>query len=135
MKTEEYKDIIEEIKEITKTLTIIEGIVDIHLSHSFHEINYYEIKEASNSFWVIIGNANEDEIKECLEDYSFDENNVQGEGEYHFNAVLKYDGSEPDHYGYWYIDYIEMIFQQTFLEREREEKLFRLLDDDPDIFS
>jgi hypothetical protein len=130
-----YREIIEEIKEITKTLTIIEGVVDIHLSHSFHEINYYEIKEASNSFWVIIGNANEDEIKECLEDYSFDENNVQGEGEYHFNAVLKYDSSEPDHYGYWYIDYIEMTFQQTFLEREREEKLFRLLDDDPDIFS
>jgi hypothetical protein len=135
MKTEEYKDIIEEIKEITKTLTIIEGIVDIHLSHSFHEINYYEIKNASNSFWTILGNAGEDEIKECLEDYSFDENNVQGEGEYHFNAVLKYDGSDHDHYGYWYIDYIEMTFHQTFLEREREEKLFRLLDDDPDIFS
>jgi hypothetical protein len=135
MKTEKYKEIIEEIKEITKTLTIIEGVVDVHLSHSFHEINYYEIKEVSNSFWVIIGNASEDEIKESLEDYSFNDNDVQGEGEYHFNAVLKYDGSDNDHSGYWYIDYIEMNFQQTFLEREREEKLFRLLDDDSDIFS
>ena len=59
---------------------------------------------------------------------------VQCEGEYHFNAVLKYDKCD-DYNGYWYIDYIEMNFQQTFVEREREYKLNTLLDNDLDIFS
>jgi hypothetical protein len=48
--------------------------------------------------------------------------------------VLKYE-KDDGYRGYWYIDYMEVNLQQTFLEREREEKLFNLFKEDLDIFS
>jgi hypothetical protein len=138
MRTGEYKELIEDIKDITKNLTIVEGIVDIHL---YTGIAYpptnkknYEVKDAKNSFWILIGHAEEEEIKECIEDFTFKSDMVQCEGEYHFNAVLKYE-KDDGYRGYWYIDYMEVNLQQTFLEREREEKLFNLFKEDLDIFS
>jgi hypothetical protein len=137
MRTGEYKELIEDIKDIAKNLTIVEGIVDIHLytgiQYPTHK-KYYEVKDAKNSFWILIGHAIEEEIKECIEDFAFDEDMVQCEGEYHFNAVLKYD-KDDGYSGYWCIDYIELNLQQTFVEREREYKLNTLLDNDLDIFS
>jgi len=129
-----YKEIIEEIKEITKNLTIVEGVVDVYY-HKNHD--FYEIKDASNCFWINVGKAPEEEIKECLED-GYYEKNQEGldlEGQYHFDAVLKYDYYDNEYSrGYWCIEYIEFHFEQTFLQREREDKLFKLLDDDLDIF-
>lgn len=126
-----YREIIDEIKDITKTLTIIEGIVDIHYQESN---DFFEIKDCTNSFWTIVGNAPEEDIKECLEDEYYEKySGLELEGEYHFDAVLKYENSD-DYRGGWYIEYIEFHFHQTFLEREREEKLFNLLDSNPDIF-
>ncbi len=137
MRTGEYKELIEDIKDIAKSLTIVEGIVDIHLyagiAYPPTDKKYYEIKDAKNSFWILIGNAYEEEIKECLEDFTFKQDMVDREGEYHFNAVLKYD-KDDGYSGYWYIDYIEISLQQTFEEREREGKLSVLLDGDLDIF-
>lgn len=127
-----YREIIDEIKDITKNLTIIEGIVDVH---SHENNNFFEIKNCSNSFWTIVGNAPEEDIKECLEDEYYERSSgLELEGEYHFEAVLKYDQANDYGRGYWYIEYIEFHFQQTFLEREREEKLFNLLDNNLDIF-
>lgn len=127
-----YREIIDEIKDITKNLTIIEGIVDVH---SHENNNFFEIKDCSNSFWTIVGNTPEEDIKECLEDEYYEKSSgLELEGEYHFEAVLKYDQGEDYSRGYWYIEYIEFHFQQTFLEREREEKLFNLLDNNLDIF-
>lgn len=138
MRTGEYKELIEDIKDITKNLTIVEGIVDIHLytgiAYPPTNKKYYEVKDAKNNFWIIIGNALEEEIKECIEDFTFKEDMVECEGEYHFNAVLKYD-KDDGYRGYWYIDYMEVDLQQTFIEREREYKLNTLLDNDLDIFS
>lgn len=138
MRTGEYKELIEDIKDITKNLTIVEGIVDIHLytgiAYPPTNKKYYEVKDAKNNFWIIIGNALEEEIKECIEDFTFKEDMVECEGEYHFNAVLKYD-KDDGYRGYWYIDYMEVDLQQTFVEREREYKLNTLLDNDLDIFS
>ena len=137
MRTGEYKELIEDIKDITKNLTIVEGIVDIHFYTSVEyptNKKYYGVKDAKNSFWTLIGHADEEEIKECIEDFTFKPDMVQSEGEYHFNAVLKYD-KDDGYRGYWYIDYMEVNLQQTFVEREREEKLFNLFKDDLDIFS
>lgn len=130
-----YKELISDIKELQKDITIIEGIIDIHKEKNSYNLDYL-IKDCENSFWVILGNASEEEIIECLKSDSFDERNdgLIGEGEYHFEAVLKYDQVD-DYKGYWYIEYIEFHFHQTFLERDREEKLSKLLDDDMDIFS
>lgn len=135
MRTVEYKELIEDIKDVVKNLTIVEGIVDIHL-YTYPPTNkkYYEVKDAKNNFWIIIGNAPEEEIKECIEDFTFKQDMVQCEGEYHFNAVLKYD-KDDGYSGYWYIDYMEVNLQQTFVEREREYKLNTLLDNDLDIFA
>ena len=137
MRTGEYKELIEDIKDITKNLTIVEGIVDIHfytsVEYPTHK-KYYGVKDAKNSFWTLIGHADEEEIKECIEDFTFKPDMVQCEGEYHFNAVLKYD-KDDGYRGYWYIDYMEVNLQQTFVEREREEKLFNLFKDDLNIFS
>lgn len=137
MRTGEYKELIEDIKDITKNLTIVEGIVDIHFYTSVEyptNKKYYGVKDAKNSFWTLIGHADEEEVKECIEDFTFKPDMVQSEGEYHFNAVLKYD-KDDGYRGYWYIDYMEVNLQQTFVEREREEKLFNLFKDDLDIFS
>ena len=137
MRTGEYKELIEDIKDITKNLTIVEGIVDIHFYTSVEyptNKKYYGVKDAKNSFWTLIGHADEEEVKECIEDFTFKPDMVQSEGEYHFNAVLKYD-KDDGYRGYWYIDYMEVNLQQTFVEREREEKIFNLFKDDLDIFS
>ncbi len=134
MRTGEYKELIEDIKDINQNLTIVEGIVDIQL-YTYPPTNekYYEVKDAKNSFWILIGNAPEEEITECIEDFTFKDDTVQCEGVYHFNAVLKYD-KDDGYSGYWYIDYMEVNLQQTFVEREREEKLFSLLDNNSDLF-
>ena len=127
----DYREIIDNIKDLTKNLTIIEGVVDVYCQEK-----YFEIKDASNSFWTIVGKASEEEIKECLEDNYYPKNiGLELEGEYHFDAVLKYEHNDEEYSrGYWYVEFIEFHFQQTFLQREREEKLFKLLDDDLDIF-
>lgn len=133
-----YKELISDIKELQKDITIIEGIIDIHEENHSYNLDYI-IKNCENSFWVILGNASEQDITECLKSDSFDERNdgLIGEGEYHFEAILKYDKSDyiSSDRGYWYIEYIQFHFHQTFLERDREEKLSKLLDDDMDIFS
>ena len=126
----DYKELIEDIKDLSKTITIIEGVVDVFFDKNG---NFYHIKDVKNSYWVIIGNTPEEDIENCLMEYLrddiiFDESGLDGEGEYHFEAVLKYDQGDDYSRGYWYIDYIEFHFQQTFLEREREKKLLELLD-------
>lgn len=122
----DYKELIEDIKDLSKTTTIIEGIVDVLFDKKG---NFYHIKDVKNSYWVIIGNAPEEDIESCLiNDFAFDESGLDGEGEYHFEAVLKYDKGDDYSRGYWYTEYIEFHFQQTFLEREREKKLLELLD-------
>lgn len=122
----DYKELIEDIKDLSKTTTIIEGIVDVLFDKKG---NFYHIKDVKNSYWVIIGNAPEEDIESCLiNDFAFDESGLDGEGEYHFEAVLKYDQGDDYSRGYWYTEYIEFHFQQTFLEREREKKLLELLD-------
>jgi hypothetical protein len=130
-----YKELISDIKELQKDITIIEGVVDIQEEKHSYNLDYI-IRNCENGFWVILGNASEEEIIECLKSDSFDKRNdgLIGEGEYHFEAVLKYDQVD-DYKGYWYIEYIEFHFHQTLLERDREEKLSKLFDDDMDIFS
>lgn len=127
----DYKELIEDIKHLSKTTTIIEGIVDVFFDKKG---NFYHIKDVKNSYWVIIGNAPEEEIETCLvstyriNDFGFGEGGLDGEGEYHFEAVLKWDQGDDYSRGYWYTEYIEFHYQQTFLEREREKKLSELLD-------
>ena len=134
----DYKELVSDIKELSEKLTIIEGIVDLRETiPSYNNEIEYKMVDYDNSFWILLGKSNYDDIGDCLKDERFDKRNdgLIGEGEYHFHAVLKYDGDDNDYCGYWYIDYIEFHFQQTFLEREREYKLNTLLDDNLDIFS
>lgn len=126
----DYRELIEDIKDISKSLVIIEGVADVFFDEKG---DFYQIRDAKNSYWTIIGHAPDEEIEICLastfriDDFG-GESGLDGEGEYHFDAVLRYD-KDDYMYGYWYIDYIEFHFQQTFLERERENRLDDLLSD------
>jgi hypothetical protein len=128
----DYKELIEDIKDLSKTMTIVEGVVDVFFDSKG---DFYHIKDAKNSYWVIVGNTPEEEIEICLastfriNDFDFGGGGLNGEGEYHFDAILKYDQGDDYSRGCWYTEYIEFHFQQTFLEREREKKLSELLDD------
>lgn len=133
----DYKELISDIKDLSENLTIIEGVVDLRETQaSYNNEIEYKMEDYENSFWILLGKSNDQEIRDCLKDERFDSRNdgLIGEGEYHIHAVLKYDKCD-DYQGYWYIDYIEFNFQQTFLERDREYKLNTLLDNNLDIFS
>lgn len=109
-----YKDLLEEVRELNDTYCIIEGIVDIeNKSIVINTLNY----------WLLIGKDFDNAIEDCLLDYTIDED----DGEYFFVAVLELqDYSYSYEYGYeayHEVKYIEFKFQQTFLQRQRQEKL------------
>jgi hypothetical protein len=75
-----YKELIENVKEIHDRHTIISGYLDLFLNEEMD--NTAHIK-AFDRFWVLIGKANEDSLQECFMNYDYE---VDKEGCYQFDA-------------------------------------------------
>lgn len=122
-----HNELIEDIKEINDKFTIIQGVFDIIKRK---DTNDYIVSSIENSYWVLIGKCSEEMINESFEDYQFD---VEREGEYFIEAVLRYYKPEYEDgrctmRDYLDVEYINLTFQQSFEEREREFKLNEILD-------
>lgn len=129
----DYDNLLEDIKDISKRYTIIQGIFDIKkrdiIINGNHISTEFYISNIKNSYWVLIGNDNEEMIVDCLEDFI---PKVEREGEYFIECILsnvgpEYTDSGINMQGYLDIEYIKYQFQQSFEEREREIKLTELL--------
>ena len=124
----DYKELIENVKEIHSRYTIISGFLDIHINTP--DKDGFILESEFETYWVYTGNANLDEIKECFVVYEYD---IKIPGCYQFDAVLKYERPEYGDYGRvidrggWYIDYIDLKLDHTFEQRERDSKLNELL--------
>ena len=136
----DYDNLLEDIKDISKRYTIIQGIFDIKkrdiIINGNHISTEFYISNIKNSYWVLIGNDNEEMIVDCLEDFI---PKVEREGEYFIECVLSNVGPEYTDgaismQGYLDIDYIKYQFQQSFEEREREMKLTELLGEFENLF-
>jgi hypothetical protein len=122
-----HNELIEDIKEINDKFTIIQGVFDIIKRK---DTNDYIVSSIENSYWVLIGKGSEEMINESFEDYQFD---VEREGEYFIESVLRYYKPEYEEgrcimRDYLDVEYINLTFQQSFEEREREFKLNEILD-------
>jgi len=138
----DYKQILEDILQLDGRITIIRGFGDViidpsktrKLGYLPEEMIFKEFK--SDNYWVVMGRGTDEMIIEAMSQAVCE---VDCEGEYEFKAVLKWVPGEYDEFGrcimrdYLELEYIEFHFIQTFLEREREEKLDDLLNFD-DLF-
>lgn len=123
-----WKDLMDYIFELDEEFAVIIGCSDIAHKEGYSSLYFKDL--TVDSFWKVIGRGdNESILHDTLEHW---ECSVDKEGEYEFKAILKYykgDYSVGES-GYWEIMYIEYNFIQTFLERERDSKLEKILDFD-----
>ena len=128
-----WKEIMDDILELEESVVVIIGCCDIinnEIGCTFKDLN-------KDSYYRVIGRGSDEDIIECLEDYSFDEEDgVSTDGEYEFKVIMKwyrgdYETGEP---GYFDITHIELKLIRTILERERNEKLDNLLGNELSIF-
>ena len=130
----EYDEFIEEIEEIYEKYSIVKGYLDVE---KFDIIPAYHFKKLF-CHWVIIGTCNEHDIDEALFNYDFDE--IDKDGCYQFKCVILYDKGEFEDgrqisRGSYYVDYIKLEYDHSFLSRDRDKKLDDLFDVDFDIFN
>lgn len=132
-----YKDIMEDIIETSKRHTVISGSLDLHIKtvNSFG-MSMVEMSPTDIDFWYHLGHAPDEEITKSIQYY------LQGsrkpdlvEGCYTFDAILSYveadyEGSYRISREYWVVEYIDLKFQETFSQRERQKKIDDLLFDD-----
>jgi len=122
------KEIIETLDDILKNRTIIKGIADIVKN----EFGDYSV--INNDYWVIAGYISDEQIKKQFSYCEFTKkDNVDKEGVYEYDAIIYYQCSTYDEPSETYIDYIDLRFIETFQERDREEKLNKLLFEDFDF--
>ena len=105
-----YKDIKEDILELSRSYLVIEGVSDI-------KDNYF-VNLNEDSFWTVLGYHNHDSILDSLLDYDINE----VDGEYNFTAMLKW---VKEDYGCGWYELVDIDFYliRTLIERDREEKL------------
>jgi hypothetical protein len=127
---ESWKDIMDYVFELEEDVAVIRGWSDITDYESSPGESPKLFKDITkDSFWIVMGRGDNEPILECIREWDCD---VDKEGEYEFKAILKYykgDYSVGES-GYWEIEHIEFNFIQTFLEREREWKLNKILNND-----
>ncbi len=125
---ETWKDIMDYVFELDEEIAVIIGCSDIAHKDGYSSLYFKDL--TVDSFWTVIGRGdNELILRDALEHWGCD---VDKEGEYEFKAILKYykgDYSVGES-GHWEVQHIEFNFIQTFLERERECKLDKILDFD-----
>ena len=133
----DHKQMLEGILEMNKQYVVISGIGDIIFLHGTPIFTNF----TKDNYWVILGNHSNDDM--IIESMTVDgAEHVDREGEYSFDAILKYVPGDYDEYGrctmrdYLEIAYIDLKFNQTFEQRERQSRLDELLQKDmEDLFN
>ncbi len=128
----DYKQMFEDIVEMNKQYVVISGIGDIIFLHGSAVFTGF----TKDNYWIIMGNDNDDMIIEAMTVDAAE--NIDREGEYSFDAILKYVPGEYDEHGrctmrdYLEISYIDLKFNQTFEQRQRQHKLDKIFSEDFD---
>jgi len=124
-----YKEIFEDIISYEENFVAIIGYSDLVNNDFTIGLNYIFKDLKEDDFWIILGRSDSKSILDELKNSEF---SLEREGEYEFKMLLKYykgDYSVGES-GYYEIVYEEFNFIQTFLERERDQKLNSFFDDD-----
>mgnify|MGYP001353841120 CR=1 FL=1 len=132
-----YKQVLEDVIELNESLVIVRGYGDVHdlevtSGTHIHYVRGFKDLTLEN-IWILLGKASPEDVLELLNDYECE---VDKAGEYSFDIVIKYYRGEYDEYGratasgYYDIEYVDWKFIQTFVERDREQKLNEILDID-----
>ena len=136
MKQLGHKSMIEYVEQYTKNHTLIKGYCDVVIDENVTTSSAYrnykqEYKVKDNFFWVVLGNSDDELINKEFNDGQFTENDgIEREGCYEYNAAIYYQSSTWEEPGESYIDYIDFTFIESFEAREREYKLNQLLSDE-----
>lgn len=118
-----FKDFIEDIRDISKKYVIISGVTDI-IDGFINNPSYY----------LLLGNATDDYIKDCMSYMYLKDEKI--DGEYEFDMVFKWVASEYDSLGRLtqdsYIEeyYWEFNLIQTIKQRDRQKKIEDIYDID-----
>lgn len=126
----DYKEMFEDILEYDKNYVAIIGHGDLvkygEMVLNSDTLPYIFKDLTEDNFWIIIGRADN---KSILEELKQNEFSLDKEGEWEFKILLRYyqgDWSVGES-GYYEIVHQEFNFIQTFVERDRENKLSDLL--------
>lgn len=124
----------EDIFDMSKNMVVAEGGIDIEKydnkigTTSFITYNTKEVPW----LWIVLGRGPEEMITECLMNSSWE---VESEGHYRFKAIFKYEPAEYGDYGrmimrdYYEICHIDLEFEETFIQRKRDEIINDIVDD------
>ena len=137
MTKEFHIEMIDNIEDYTKRFTIVRGMCDIvekKLGVFSSPGSNYVI--TNNDYWIMLGNLNDEAIKEVFDDSYFggDDDGVTREGCYEYKASIYYESGTWNEPGELYIDYIDFVFVESFESRMREDKLNKLLGLDTQLF-
>jgi len=123
----DYKQILEDVIELNDKLVIIRGVGDV-VDRQLKDLT-------TENFWILLGKITQEEAIDCLSEHECE---VDRDGEYSYNIVMKYYHGDYDDYGrltmrgYYDIEYIDWDFIQTFEQRNREMKLNEILSNEFD---
>lgn len=126
-----YKEIMDEMSELFSKYTIVEGWMDIVDTFKGIGTPLFLSKDfGKNLDWWTIGSFVDDKM--IIETFSSEEFDVKCEGCYKFKAILTYESDFDGDgrcisRGWMKIDYIDLDFQYTFDQRDREDKLNKIL--------
>ena len=111
-----YKELLEDVKEITKDTIIVQSIIDIKKTN-----NGFYTKVKKGEYWLLLGNIdNEIEILDFFNNHCYD---VDKEGEYFVECVLRYIPEYEYGPGYFECKFINIEYLVSFKQRERDNKL------------
>jgi len=132
MTKEFHIEMIDNIEDYTKRFTIVRGHCDmIEKNVGMFSAPGSNYVITNNDYWVILGNLNDETIKEVFGDSYFGvDDGVTREGCYEYKACIYYESGTWNEPGELYIDYIDFVFVESFESRMREQKLQALLGDD-----
>ena len=136
MTKEFHTEMIDNIEDYTKRFTIVRGHCDMiekKLGVFSSPGSNYVV--TANDYWVMLGNLNDDAIKEVFEESFFGlDDGITRDGCYEYKASIYYESGTWNAPGELYIDYIDFVFVESFESRLREQKLQALLGLDTQLF-
>lgn len=130
-----YEEMMEDILDMSEKYVVAKGSIDIekynnqigplsHITFNTREVPWV---------WIVMGKGPEEMITDCLMNSTWE---VTLEGHYNFKAIFKYEPPEYGDYGrmimsdYYDLCHIDLVFEETFIERKRNEALYQVLDED-----
>ena len=126
-----YEDLMNNIFELSKDFVVVEGSIDIEIYEARKNDSFYRTREVGG-IYSIMGSLDEEMFRKNLLDSDWI---VDTEGHYTFRAILKYESAECGDYGrvilpgYYDILHCDLKFEETFIQRIRNESLDQLLFD------